>query len=67
MHAHLRIGLLCGLTLMSLSGCLASPEPKPAPCGLVEQELTEYSKRYFHALAEIGVLRQQLKESQQKQ
>jgi len=59
MRGRKLIGMLCGLTLMSLYGCQTSPEP--CDCGAAEAETMQYSKKYFHTLAEVGVLRQDLK------
>lgn len=64
MRGHLKIGMLCGLTLLSLSGCQSNP--KPCNCGLAEQELRRYAEHYFHEMAENGMLRQQLKTCQEK-
>lgn len=55
------IGLL---SLWLLNGC-ATPPPSP-DCGIAEKEARAYLLRYFDALEENGLLRQQLKAAHEK-
>lgn len=56
---------ICAVSLLSLSGCLHSPEPQPCNCDVAEKELRAYTLKYFDALEDAGNLRQQLKACQE--
>lgn len=55
------IGLLW---LSLLSGC-ATPPPSP-DCGVAEKETRSYLLKYFDAIEENGILRQQLRACQER-
>ena len=63
MHGHSKIGMLCGLLMMTLSACQAT---KPCDCGLAEKELRRYASWYFDEVERSGNLRQDLKACQEK-
>lgn len=65
MRERKKIGVLLGLTLMTVYGCQSNPRP-PCDCGYAEKELRHYSENYIHELADNGILRQQLAACQEK-
>lgn len=52
-------GMLCGIMLMSLFGCQTKPEPCDSSAAV--EEMTRFTKGYFHCIADNGNLRQDLK------
>lgn len=57
------------ILLGSLASCgilPTSPDPQPCDCGVAEKELRAYTLKYFDALEDSGMLRQQIKACEEK-
>lgn len=66
MNWRVMIGMLCVCASLSLSGCQPNRSVQAIDCDKAERELRRYTAAYIDALETIGVLRQQIKATNER-